>query len=126
MVNRFVCLPVHLMASADALVLSMKHHLMLESIMNTLLISYLWCSRQGKHSSVSKNSLKIRFLGRIALGHQGPTRRDIPDPGPGTSQAKTVCKVPFSVVLDREWPGCLTIWVGTSRDQKNFMQENIY
>ena len=28
-------------------------------------------------------------------------------------------------VLDREWLGCPAIWDGTSRDQKNFMQENI-
>ena len=30
----------------------------------------------------------------------------------------------FSVVLDREWPGCPGIWVGTSRIWKNFMQGN--
>ena len=30
----------------------------------------------------------------------------------------------FSVVLDREWPGCPRIWVGTSRIWKNFTQEN--
>ena len=42
-----------------------------------------------------KNSLKIRFLGRIFLGHQGPSCRDIPDPGPGMSQTKTLCKAPF-------------------------------
>ena len=29
----------------------------------------------------------------------------------------------FSVLLDREWPGCPAIWVGTSRYQKNLMQE---
>ena len=28
------------------------------------------------------------------------------------------------MVLDREWPGCPGIWVGTSRIWKNFMQEN--
>ena len=33
-------------------------------------------------------------------------------------------QVAFSVVLDREWPGCPGIWVGTSRIWKNFMQEN--
>ena len=26
--------------------------------------------------------------------------------------------------VTKEWPGCPAIWVGTSRDQKNFMQEN--
>ena len=46
--------------------------------------------------------------------------RDIP----GISRTKTLCKWPFSVVLDREWPGCPGIWVGTSRIWKNFMQEN--
>ena len=30
----------------------------------------------------------------------------------------------FLFVLDREWPGCPGIWVGTSRIWKNFMQEN--
>ena len=68
-----------------------------------------------------KNSLKIKFLGGIFLGHHGPTGRDITDPGPGMSWTKTLCKAPFSVVLAREWPGCPAIWVGTSRDQKNFM-----
>ena len=49
---------------------------------------------------------------------------DIRDPDVGISQTKTLCKWPFSVVLDREWPGCPGIWVGTSRVWKNFMQEN--
>ena len=30
-------------------------------------------------SQVRKNSLNIKFLGRIFLGHPGPRRRDIPD-----------------------------------------------
>ena len=34
-----------------------------------------------------------------------------------------ICKA-FSVALDTESPGCPAIWVGTSRDQKNFTQEN--
>ena len=54
--------------------------------------------------------------------------RDIP----GTSGTQTsgypgqklYASGPFSVVLDREWPGCPGIWVGTSRIWKNFMQEN--
>ena len=46
--------------------------------------------------------------------HQGPRRQDIADPGPGTSWTKTLCKAPFPVVLDREWPGCHAIRVGTS------------
>ena len=49
---------------------------------------------------VDKNSLKIKFLGEIFLGHHGATRRDIPAPGPGMSWAKTLCKEPFSVVLE--------------------------
>ena len=87
---------------------------------------------RGRPKSLRKKSLcsilipylKIKFLGGTSLGHQGPTRRDIPDPGPGMSRAKTLCKEPSSVVLDREWPGCPAIWVGTSRDRKTFMQEN--
>ena len=49
--------------------------------------------------------LKIEFLGRIFLGHQGPRHRtsltlpwDVLD--------KTLCEAPRSVVLDREWSGC--------------------
>ena len=48
----------------------------------------------------------------------------IRDPDVGISRTKTLCKWPFSVVLDREWPGCPGIWVGTSWVWKNFMQEN--
>ena len=70
-----------------------------------------------------KSSLKLKFLGRIFLGHQGPRRPDIPDPDPGMSRTKTLCKVPFPVV-DRAWQGCPAIWVGTSRDQKSFMHED--
>ena len=65
-------------------------------------------------------------LGRLLLGHQGPTCRDIPDPGPGMSRTKTLCKVPFAVVFDREWPGCPAIWAGTPRDQENFIQQFTY
>ena len=43
---------------------------------------------------VRKNSLNIKFLGGIFLGHPGPRRRDIPD--------KNFMQVAFSVVLDRE------------------------
>ena len=52
-----------------------------------------------------KNRLKIKSLGRMLLGPQGTTRRDIPDPGPGISRTKTLCKAPFSVILNREWAG---------------------
>ena len=60
--------------------------------------------------------------GRIFLGHQRPTHRDIPDPDPRESQTKTLRKAPFSAAVDREWPGCPAIWVGTSQDHD--MQEN--
>ena len=63
-----------------------------------------------------KKSLNIKLLGGIFLGYPGPRRRDIPD--------KNFMQVAFSVVLDREWPGCPGIWVGMSRIWKNFMQEN--
>ena len=49
--------------------------------------------------------LKDKVLGRMFVRHQGPTRRDIPDPGPGISQTKNLCKAPFSVVLDRTGNG---------------------
>ena len=39
----------------------------------------LWKLRIFHHSQEGKNSLKIKLLGRIFLGHQGPRRRDIPD-----------------------------------------------
>ena len=49
----------------------------------------------------------------------------------GRPQTKTLCRWPFSVVLDRECSGylgfgsgCPRLWVGTSRIWKNFMQEN--
>ena len=61
---------------------------------------------------VRKNSLNIKFLGRIFLGHPGPRRRDIPD--------KNFMQVAFFCCF-RQCPG---IWVGTSRIWKNFMQEN--
>ena len=65
---------------------------------------------------VRKNSLNIKFWAGYSW--------DIRDPDVGISRTKTLCKWPFSVVLDREWPGCPGIWVGTSRIWKNFVQEN--
>ena len=67
---------------------------------------------------VRKNSLNIKFLGGIFLGHPGPRRRDIPD--------KNFMQVTFFCcfrqgVAGMSRPG---IWVGTSRIWKNFMQEN--
>ena len=49
---------------------------------------------------VRKNSLNIKILGRIFLGHQGPKRRDIPD----KNFMQVACFSCF--IKDREWPGC--------------------
>ena len=70
-------------------------------------------------------TIKIKVFGRISLGHRGPACRHIPDPDPGLSRTKTLCKAPLSVVVDREWLECPAIWVGTSRDQENFTRKNI-
>ena len=57
-----------------------------------------------------KNSLKIKFLVRIFLGHHQTSGY----PGQNFMQ------LAFSVVSDREWPGCPGIWVG-SQIWKNSM-----
>ena len=44
-----------------------------------------------------KNSLKIKFLGGIFLGHQVPRCRDIPDPCPGTCRPKAYASRLFEV-----------------------------
>ena len=62
-----------------------------------------------------ESSLNTKFLGGRFLGHQGPRRWDILD--------KNFMQVAFFCCLDREWPGCPRIWVGTSRIWKDFMQE---
>ena len=49
----------------------------------------------------------------------------IRDPDIGISRTRTLCKWPFSVVVDREWPGCRGIRVETSRIWKSFMQETL-
>ena len=60
-----------------------------------------------------KSSPNIKYLGGIFLG---------PDVGyPGQ---KLYASGPFSVVSDREWPGCPGIWRKTSRIWRKFMQEN--
>ena len=64
-----------------------------------------------------------KVLGRIFPGHHGPTRRDIPDPGPGMSWTKTLCKAPFVCFIQ----GMAAISRDFARDfpdQNNFMQEN--
>ena len=53
-----------------------------------------------------KNSLKTEFLGRLLLEHQGPRRRDIPDPTLGCPGQRLYARRLFSVVLERKWPGC--------------------
>ena len=78
----------------------------------------------GIRSRVKKSRKVSGQKGKIFLGHQGPRRQDIPDPGPGMSQTKSLCNAPSSVVSGRKWLECPAIWVGTCRDQKNFMQEN--
>ena len=54
--------------------------------------------------------------------------RDVPGTSgtqtPGYPGQKLYASGLFSVVLDKEWPGCPGIWVGTSRTWKNFMPEN--
>ena len=49
----------------------------------------------GKSRETEKNSLKIKCLGRILLGHQGPTHWDIPDPRIGESQTKLYARCVF-------------------------------
>ena len=46
-------------------------------------------------------------------------------PALGCTAQKRYARRPSSAVLGREWQGCPAMWVGTSRDQKNFMQENL-
>ena len=64
-----------------------------------------------------KKQPKHKVFGRDIPGTSGTQTSGYPG-------QKTLCKWPFSVVFDREWPGCPGIWVGTSRIWKNFMQEN--
>ena len=82
-------------------------------------------------SGTEKNSLKIAFLGRIFLGHQGSRCQDIPDPGCGKSRTKTLCArllfllfegmAGMSRDLGRDVPG-----FGSSRGELgNFTQETL-
>ena len=73
------------------------------------------CSGGG--GQVRKNSLNIKFWAGYFW--------DIPDPDVGIPRTKTLCRWPFSVVLDREWPGCPGIWVGTSRTWKNLCKKTL-
>ena len=58
-----------------------------------------------------KNSQKIKFLGGIVPGHQGPTRGISMTLALGCPGQKTLW-APFSVILDTEWPGRPAFWVG--------------
>ena len=68
------------------------------------------------HASYScctaKNSPKTKFLGRTFLGHQGPTRRDIPDPSPGCPGEKLYARCLSPWFLDGFREGM----AGMSRD----------
>ena len=55
----------------------------------------------------AKNSLKIKFLGRIFLGHQGPRCRDIPD--------KNFMQVALCCCFRQGVEGMSRDWGGTSR-----------
>ena len=92
----------------------------------------------GLSNNLPVTSLKIKLSGRILLGHQGPTRRDIPDPGPGMSRPQIFLQA--SVLLfyagnGRDVPrfGRIALWRAaghcpaslTSRDQNNFLQETL-
>ena len=94
-----------LAAGAPEIVLNMSPSSTLSAELRWILVQLRFWHGIAKQSDAKdllirseKNSLNIKFLGGIFLGHPGPRRWDIPD--------KTLCKWPFSVVLDREWPGC--------------------
>ena len=70
------------------------------------------------------NSLKRKCFGRDIPGTSRTHTPGYPRAQPWMSRQRLLRKVPSSFVLDRSWPGCPAIWVGTSRDEKNFMQEN--
>ena len=63
---------------------------------------------QTQHLSGTEKQPKHKVLGRDIPGTSG-------NPDAGISQTQTLCKWPFSVLLDRERQGCPRIWVGTSQ-----------
>ena len=71
----------------------------------------------AKDVSGPKKQPKHKVLGRDIPGTSGTQTSGYPG-------QKLYVSGLFSVVLDREWPGCPGIWVGTSRIWKNFMQQN--
>ena len=74
-------------------------------------------SDPGWDLQVRKNSLNIKFLGAMFLGHPGPRCRDIPD--------KNFMQVAFFCCFKQGVAGMvLGFGVGTSQIWKNFMQEN--
>ena len=79
---------------------------------------------QGEGSQDRTNSLKINFWAGYSWDIRDPHVGISLTPVLGCPGQKLYARCLFLVVLDREWPGCPAIWVGTSWDQKNFMQEN--
>ena len=71
----------------------------------------------GQNVSGPKRQPKHKVFGRDIPGTSGTQTSGYP------GQKLYASKWPFSVVVDREWPGCPGIWVGTSRIWENFMQE---
>ena len=59
------------------------------------------------------------------LGHQGPTCRHIPDPGPGMSWTKTSWRYLSLLLLRGNGLDVPRFGFSTSRDQKDFVQENL-
>ena len=70
----------------------------------------------GSFGHVRKNSLNIKFLGGIFLGHPGPRRRDIPD--------KNFMQVAFSCCFRQGVAGMSRDLLRDVPDLENFMQEN--
>ena len=69
---------------------------------------------------------KDKAIGQeIVLGHQGPTRRDIPDPGLGVSRAKTLGKVRFFSCFRHGMAGMSSDLGRDVPGQKNFMPESL-
>ena len=67
-------------------------------------------------NEVRKNSLNIKFLGGIFLGHPGPRRRDIPD--------KNFMQVAFFCCFRQGGAGMSRDLGRDVLDLENFMQEN--
>ena len=86
---------------------------------------YFFCrGRNSRQEIVCKTAVSLKAIAsEDAIFRKGKTAErqsffcaeyswDIRDADVGISRIKTLCKWPFSVVLDTEWPGCPGIWVG--------------